>query len=195
MTREEKKEYNKQYRLKNKEKVGEQQQKWYDNNKDKKKEYNQQYRLKNKEKIAAQRQRYRIKNEDKIQQYYSDNKDKILERGKQYYSDNKEMVLGKQKKYRENNKEKIRKRDWLYNLKRYGITKKEYLEMFNEQNGCCKICKTHQSKLKSGLHIDHNHNTGKIRGLLCSKCNQALGLLNEDVSLLTDSLKYLENNS
>jgi len=66
--------------------------------------------------------------------------------------------------------------------------------MFNKQNGCCKICKIHQSKLKSALHIDHNHSTNKIRGLLCNKCNQGLGLFNDNIILLTNSINYLKKN-
>lgn len=194
MTNEEKNKKDREYRLKNKEKVSEQQKKWYLKNKEKKREYNKKYRLKNKEKIRQQQQRYNEENRDKIQQYYEENRDKILERSKQYYEDNKEKILESGKLYRENNKDKIKRRDWLYNLKQYNITQEEYYEMFDKQNGCCKICNTHQSELKSSLHIDHNHLTNKIRGLLCNKCNQGLGLFNDNIILLTNSINYLKEN-
>lgn len=73
----------------------------------------------------------------------------------------------------------------------YGITLQEYNELFEEQNGCCAICKRHQSELKRNLHVDHNHNTKEIRGLLCQKCNQAIGLLNDDPVLLNNVSEYV----
>ncbi|MBU2051427.1 MAG: endonuclease VII domain-containing protein [Gammaproteobacteria bacterium] len=62
-------------------------------------------------------------------------------------------------------------------LKRGGITLEEYNQMFAKQNGCCAICGKHQSELKNRLAIDHNHETGEIRGLLCTSCNITLGWL------------------
>ncbi len=59
-----------------------------------------------------------------------------------------------------------------YNLKHcYGITLEDYNKMFIEQNGLCKGCYTHASQLNRGLFVDHDHATGKVRGLLCSNCN------------------------
>jgi hypothetical protein len=60
----------------------------------------------------------------------------------------------------------------------YGITLIQYNEIFNSQNGCCKICGTHQSELKKALFVDHDHKTGKIRGLLCHQCNIGIGIFN-----------------
>jgi hypothetical protein len=47
--------------------------------------------------------------------------------------------------------------------------------MFEDQKGCCGICKRHQSEFKKRLGVDHNHSTGKIRKLLCDRCNLGLG--------------------
>jgi hypothetical protein len=55
----------------------------------------------------------------------------------------------------------------------------------------CSICKAVKGKI--ALHIDHDHKTNKIRGLLCSKCNQAIGLLNESPALLDQAKAYLAN--
>lgn len=57
----------------------------------------------------------------------------------------------------------------------YGLTLKQYQKLFEFQNGCCAICKRHQSKFKRKLSVDHNHKTGVIRRLLCDKCNNQLG--------------------
>lgn len=59
-------------------------------------------------------------------------------------------------------------------LGRYNLTLKQYKELFNIQNGCCAICNKHQSQLKHKLHVDHNHKTGIIRGLICKGCNSTL---------------------
>jgi len=64
--------------------------------------------------------------------------------------------------------------------------------MFDDQEGKCFICKTHQSNLKKKLAVDHDHKTGKIRKLLCCKCNRTLGYLYEDIDTLKNMIKYLE---
>ena len=54
------------------------------------------------------------------------------------------------------------------------------------------MCKTHQSKLKAALSADHNHATEQKRGLLCHKCNRALGLLSESAEVVLSALCYLQ---
>ncbi len=76
-----------------------------------------------------------------------------------------------------------------YDYKRhYGITMQEYEDYFRDQNGQCAICKTSEKK----LCVDHCHSTGKVRGLLCSSCNNAIGLLGESVENLNSAIKYLK---
>lgn len=60
---------------------------------------------------------------------------------------------------------------------KYGITEEEYLEMFNKQGGTCAICGGPPDTRWKMLAIDHNHETGKVRGLLCMVCNTMLGRL------------------
>ncbi len=93
--------------------------------------------------------------------------------------------------YNKCNKEYIRK----HNLKRYGISIDEYNDMFAKQEGKCGICGTHQSGEKRALDVDHDHDTGKVRGLLCNACNKAIGLLNEDISILERAAEYLERHT
>ena len=75
----------------------------------------------------------------------------------------------------------------------YGITLEEYNQMFIEQEGCCKICNTHQSALKRKLFVDHCHTTGAVRGLLCQPCNTLLGQAKDDVEILKNAISYLQN--
>jgi hypothetical protein len=85
--------------------------------------------------------------------------------------------------------------------RRYKITKENYHGLLEAQGGSCAICKgeNRQSDKRTGknrsLHVDHNHKTGSIRGLLCHKCNLALGFLNEDVKKIKSMIKYLEKYS
>ena len=76
-------------------------------------------------------------------------------------------------------------------LKNYGINSMQYREILKSQDGCCAICGKMQ---KENFHVDHNHSTGKVRGLLCGNCNRALGYMNENVEALKSAINYLEKN-
>jgi hypothetical protein len=65
----------------------------------------------------------------------------------------------------------------------YGIGLEEYSEMFDEQGGKC-VCGATEGRLdRKSLFVDHDHETGLIRGLLCNKCNRAIGLVDDPASL------------
>ncbi len=85
-----------------------------------------------------------------------------------------------------------RKAENLY--RRYGITTLEYNQMFNQQEGKCKICHKHQSELDHSLNIDHCHESNRVRGLLCRKCNTALGSFKDSIELLKSAMEYLKNS-
>jgi len=76
--------------------------------------------------------------------------------------------------------------------KQYGITIEQYDEMLAAQNGGCAICgeKTPGGRTKN-FAVDHCHTTGKVRGLLCTKCNRGLGLFNDRTDLLKLATNYL----
>lgn len=74
----------------------------------------------------------------------------------------------------------------------YGLTLEEYGSLFVAQAGACAICKRHEDLPGAGLLVvDHDHATGKVRGLLCSKCNAAIGLLGDSVRNLASAILYL----
>lgn len=68
-----------------------------------------------------------------------------------------------------------------------------YKKLFEEQGGICAICSSPENGRYSHLSIDHDHNTNKIRGLLCNNCNRGLGLLKDSEELLRKAAKYVEN--
>lgn len=83
----------------------------------------------------------------------------------------------------------------LYNrCKQKNITIKQYLEIFRTHNGKCDICGTSHLELNKSLGIDHNHKTGKIRGLLCNSCNIALGSFRDNPEILEKAIEYLKKN-
>ena len=75
----------------------------------------------------------------------------------------------------------------------FGIGRKEYFKMLKEQDNKCKICNStdHKNKNNTKFHIDHCHETGKIRGLLCDACNRALGFLQDDVERINKAAEYV----
>jgi len=77
--------------------------------------------------------------------------------------------------------------------KNYGMTLEDYNKMWTEQSGKCAICNKHEQELGNVLFVDHCHNTGKVRGLLCRNCNTGIGLLQEDLNIILSAAKYLEN--
>lgn len=70
--------------------------------------------------------------------------------------------------------------------RKYGIALSNYEDLTVEQNNCCSICGK-----KSKLHIDHNHDTGAVRGLLCFQCNSALGSFNDNIEILASAISFL----
>ena len=77
-------------------------------------------------------------------------------------------------------------------LKGYGLTEMEYYELLAEQEELCAICRN--PDVKGELHIDHNHETGKVRGLLCGHCNKALGLLLDSPDRALGAYFYLRKH-
>jgi hypothetical protein len=77
--------------------------------------------------------------------------------------------------------------------KKYGISIEEFNNLLNFQNNCCAICSKPIQKLRRRMNIDHDHETGKVRGILCSGCNTGLGHLGDNVEGLKKALHYLEN--
>lgn len=73
----------------------------------------------------------------------------------------------------------------------YGISILEYENILKRQNGICKIC-GHVCKTGRNLAVDHDHKTGRIRGLLCNKCNTGLGNFNDDPVLLRKAADHAE---
>lgn len=96
-------------------------------------------------------------------------------------------------KTREANPDEVYKKKRDLMLKRnYGISVSEYDELLQSQNNVCAVCHKPEPWRRGYLHVDHNHKTGQLRGLLCSKCNLALGHANDDVNILRALIRYIQ---
>jgi 5-methylcytosine-specific restriction endonuclease McrA len=100
----------------------------------------------------------------------------------------------------DNDYERITRRAYRKNWqlkKAYNISLDEYQSLFDLQNGKCAICNSPETDSTNGivhlLAVDHNHDTGEVRGLLCKKCNTAIGLLNHEQGLLDRAKQYLRS--
>lgn len=101
----------------------------------------------------------------------------------------------KKKSKQEKEQEKIR--GWELQRK-YGITLEQYYVMLDKQGGGCALCGSDSTSMRGNgvvcyLSVDHNHETGEIRGLLCQKCNSILGMANDDPEILRQAIIYLRN--
>jgi hypothetical protein len=143
------------------------------------------------EKQKADFKKYYILNKDKIKEYKRKNRKYFNEYSAMYKKKNPELTKLINIKYRIKNKDKIKqsaKNYYFKNFKKvqiakikyalrtkYNITIEIYDQMFKKQKGRCAICNRHQDIMNKPLNVDHNHKTGKVRELLCVRCNMVLG--------------------
>ena len=124
-----------------------------------------------------------------IKKWRKDNKKKISENNEKYRKNNKEKIAEQaRKRYKENAPKELDR----IRLKRYGITGDEYRNILKKQGEKCPICNHDMTK---NLSVDHNHLTGKIRGIICNKCNLAIGHADDSPSRLLAMARYLEDNN
>lgn len=108
-------------------------------------------------------------------------------RPREWAKNNPEKHRAQQAKWRKNNPESL----FAKSLRKFGLTPDGYRAILKYQEGKCAICRMPE-KFKSRLAVDHSHETGKIRGLLCRDCNTSLGKLHDSAELLRRAADYLE---
>lgn len=111
-------------------------------------------------------------------------------RVKQWQQENADRVNAYWRERRREPQVKRRERD-AYLKRKFGISLAEYDAILAEQGGVCAVC-SRPPTCGISLHVDHDHDTGRIRGLLCFRCNNALGDLEDDPALLRAAARYLE---
>jgi Autographiviridae endonuclease VII len=118
--------------------------------------------------------------------WYEANRDHAIAEVKRWQQENKERLHAYRRDYRKRRKEADRDS----HLRRtFGFSLAGYEELLARQGGGCAICGRRQGK--AALHVDHDHVTGEIRGLLCVGCNNALGQFHDDPELLYRAADYV----
>lgn len=92
-----------------------------------------------------------------------------------------------------NNQETVKRCRRRFQLARYGLTEASYAELLVKQNGVCAICAAVPGR--RSLAVDHDHRTGKVRGLLCTRCNRSISKFGDDPILLRNAAIYLERST
>ena len=107
-----------------------------------------------------------------------------------YWQRTKPERNAKQKEYYK----KVKTHYGEYALKRlYGFEVGFYNKMLKAQGGVCKVCKASHEENGRRFDVDHCHKTGRIRGLLCIRCNRGIGLLRDSVEVLKAAIKHIED--
>lgn len=162
---------------------------------------NPDYREKNKEKIREQNRRWYEANREKQNKYKKEwkrtNPEKTKESSKRHNIHNREKIRKTQRLWRENNQEKIKDYAFKYRFMKYGITAEKYQTMLEIQNNQCAICK---QEFQKSTCIDHDHSCcpgagscGKcVRGIICNDCNVGLGRFKDNPRILQEAIDYLE---
>ena len=135
----------------------------------------------------------------KCKEYYWNNREKELKRSKKWDDEHKEHRKQYRKQYRKTNKKTIKESDRKYALKsKFGITFEEYNQMKQEQDYKCAICGCEETSLYKGkirdLAVDHDHNTGEVRELLCNSCNNVIGFSRENPFILIQAINYIKKH-
>lgn len=143
------------------------------------------------EKFRALKRAYNLKFGDRIRRYRQANQERIAATQRAYHLANPEKVA----RWNANAREK-QKADPLFWRKQrlrqeFGMTVEDYEAELAAQGGTCAICGGPPVGKDPVYHVDHNHETGARRGLLCGNCNLMLGLMRDDPRLLERAIAYL----
>ena len=121
--------------------------------------------------------------------YYKRNAEKVRAKRAAYRAENRDQENARRREYSQRKPHVIKNQHLLAS---FNLSLTEYERLSAQQNGLCAIC--HGTDVTKKLAVDHDHVTGKIRGLLCSSCNLALGMFEDNPGYLHSAMNYLENN-
>ena len=147
---------------------------------------------KDKKKTAEYSSAWRKRNPEKCRQYAKNHRLKHPEAVKARLERWRKVNGEHENTYRKAYYEKHKRRYKSYRLKNhFGITLEQKEAMINAQQGKCAIC-GNGFRFERDCHVDHNHSTNKIRGILCQNCNRGLGMFKDNKFILSNAVSYLE---
>ncbi len=120
--------------------------------------------------------------------------EKRIQYRKMYYIKNKHKALAEAHKYKLLFPEKYALSIKKCKLKKYGLTIETHAELLRAQQNVCAICFLPEPNTGWDLTIDHDHKTGRVRGLLCHKCNKGLGLLGDTLERIESAYNYFKGH-
>ncbi len=132
---------------------------------------------------------------ERAKKCYSRNRTSRLKRNAEYYQKNKERYVKYRHDWHLRNCESVKarhRRSLLWD--RYRITPEQYDAMLKAQGGVCAICKS-AMRSKKKMHVDHDHATGHVRGILCTRCNFAIAYLRDEPRLIESALRYVRRHA
>lgn len=162
--------------------------KWARENPEKVREARQRYRAKNKDLLNARARQWRADNPERVQQQYADSAERRREYQRERYKQNPEKIIARNREYAQRPEIVVRTRERAL-ARKYGMTYAEYHALNVAQEGKCAACGGPPGQI--GMVVDHNHTTGAVRGLLCGRCNSALGLLGDSAAKVAQLLDYV----
>jgi hypothetical protein len=174
---------------------------WREKNKEKVKQKQKEYAEKNKEKRRQNAKLWREENPERSKtaqkEWYEKNKERLKSLRKSYYKTVMSDPEKRQEKRNRANKYKKARPLWVRNawLKtKFGITLEDKKKILADQNGACGICKKPLEMTGRDSNVDHCHNSGKVRGVLCRLCNVALGQFKDSIEILQSAIDYLKKH-
>ncbi len=123
---------------------------------------------------------------------YAEDPAPYIERVKKWQQENSDRLNAYRREYRSRPDRKRADRD-AHLRRKFGIGIDDYERMLAEQGGGCCICRKPPPD-NGSLHVDHEHATGEVRGLLCVSCNNALGALQENIDIFRAAIDYIDRD-
>jgi hypothetical protein len=153
-----------------------------------KKEYNRNYWKRVRSANGTRPQKLDPKRKEQVHAYYLRHKKEHYQKSREWLAKNKSRIKAWRKKY---NVERRRAKEL---VKKFGITLEFYNKLLKRQRNVCAICR--KPNKRRALAVDHRHggavNSKDVRGLLCDRCNLAIGLFSDNIDLLRKAIAYLE---
>lgn len=117
--------------------------------------------------------------------YVERHRDELREKHRAYVDQNREKIREQHRQWRKVNARRVRDQ---HLQATYGISHDQYDAMLERQGGGCAVCGKGRT-----LVVDHDHDTGKVRGILCGGCNRGIGQMGDDASRVLAAARYLED--